>query len=257
MNGSDKGTLTIRPLTARLTHDTDTFTNMDPYVIFRIEPEERRTRVHNSGGKNPTWTDCIIFNVRPEPSKVLSVIVMDKDTFKKDDLVGECIIPLGTIFSNGIANGWFNLSYKGRHAGTINIEMKYSPPAGMNSNFPGARPGPTILANNVASYANQLSGGYTPPPPMFGGPNSARSTPLGQGELSPIPLFMPGGFGAGMTPPSSGSNYPSPPSPFNQNREMAGALKSMGLVSPFLLAMGPPSGPLQSPPPPRNPPGYY
>ena len=49
------GTLFIRCMHAKLTHDTETFGKMDPYVKVTIGGQSQKTKTHNSGGKTPRW----------------------------------------------------------------------------------------------------------------------------------------------------------------------------------------------------------
>lgn len=89
--------VSIRPIQGRLTHDCDTFSKMDPYCIFQIGSEKKKSSVHNSGGLNPVWRDTIFMSIGPNDS-VLHLTVMDKDTFKRDDLVGSTKISLDRLF---------------------------------------------------------------------------------------------------------------------------------------------------------------
>ena len=58
---SGKGTIVIIPKTARLTRDTEMFGSMDPYVKVKYDGQKYKTKVHNGGGKNPSWNDTLSF----------------------------------------------------------------------------------------------------------------------------------------------------------------------------------------------------
>ena len=47
------GELLIKPYAAKLTHDTEFLGKMDPYVKIKFGSIEKRSSVHNNGGKFP------------------------------------------------------------------------------------------------------------------------------------------------------------------------------------------------------------
>lgn len=55
------GTLLIKCINAKLTHDTETFGKMDPYVVVTIGGRKEKTRTHENGGKNPRWGETLRF----------------------------------------------------------------------------------------------------------------------------------------------------------------------------------------------------
>ena len=90
-------TFYIKPISALLTRDTDTFSNMvrlsstqDPYVIIEVGGIKKKTKTHKEGGKKPHWDD--VFTFQPKETK-MTIKVMDKDTLS-DDLVGSTTIDL-------------------------------------------------------------------------------------------------------------------------------------------------------------------
>ena len=83
------GTLIIRPVGARLVKDTDWFTKMDPYLVVTMGSQTRKTKVHDSGGKNPAWPDVFTFDLNGR-DQTISFVCFDKDYFTADDYVAEC-----------------------------------------------------------------------------------------------------------------------------------------------------------------------
>ncbi len=67
------GSLVIKPLQAKLTRDTDTFSKMDPYCQVVIGGQTVKGKVCSSGGKNPHWDDSI--SVKRTNESVLHVEV--------------------------------------------------------------------------------------------------------------------------------------------------------------------------------------
>ena len=67
--------LYIKPISALLTHDTETFSNMDPYVKIIIGKEKKKTSTHKDGGKKPKWNEVFTFN--PQNNKSMEITVYD------------------------------------------------------------------------------------------------------------------------------------------------------------------------------------
>ncbi len=166
--------IAIRPVQARLTHDCDTFTKMDPYIIFKIGAQTMKTSVHNRGGLQPRWSDTIYMSVPPQNSHI-SFSVMDKDTFTKDDLVGQGSISLAKVLQIGKTNDWYEIKYCGRFAGQVNILLEI---VGHTPNTAFQHPTTAYQQNNP--FGNGMTGmaaGYNSPSPVnnFGMPSDPRS----------------------------------------------------------------------------------
>ena len=43
----------------KLSRDTETFGNMDPYISIKCLGEEYKTPVHQNGGKKPKWNHTL------------------------------------------------------------------------------------------------------------------------------------------------------------------------------------------------------
>jgi len=114
--------LIIRPLEAKLIHNTDLFMKMDPYCKFKIGKEKVKSKVHKKGGKTPVWTDTLTLK-REIGDDILKVEVKDKDTFTRDDVVGKGILNLHDIPSFIPISKWVPLFYKEKHAGDVLVEV--------------------------------------------------------------------------------------------------------------------------------------
>ena len=79
------GTLIIQPVQAKLTHDTDTFSKMDPYCLVTCGDRKAQGKVCSGGGKTPHWEDSITIEVHHE--KVVHLELKDKDV-TNDDIIG-------------------------------------------------------------------------------------------------------------------------------------------------------------------------
>jgi hypothetical protein len=116
------GLLIVKPISAKLKRDTETFGKMDPFCKVKIGSSEQETRVHQNGGKFPAWTDTLAFQRGNE--SLMTVQIWDKDTFN-NDLIGETTLPLSSFIDKNKSSDWHILSYKGKNAGEILLEVEF------------------------------------------------------------------------------------------------------------------------------------
>ena len=57
MDGASEGILTLTCDEAELTHDTETFGSMSPYITIVFKEKKLKTKIHDAGGKKPKWGD--------------------------------------------------------------------------------------------------------------------------------------------------------------------------------------------------------
>ena len=119
------GKLQVKPLTAKLTRDTETFGKMDPYCKVWLENEIKKTKTHQDGGKYPSWNDTFTFQRNLEC--LLYLEVWDEDTISADDLIGETTISLSDTFEKKKTQIWYTISYKGKDAGKVLISLEFIP----------------------------------------------------------------------------------------------------------------------------------
>lgn len=117
-----KGKLIITAKTARLTRDTETFGKMDPYCKLRYDGIKQKTKVHKSGGKNPSWDETFTYVVTD--CTILTVSVWDQDTFSSDE-VGSVQLDVNALKAEGGLTDWVKLQYKGKDAGEVFLEIMY------------------------------------------------------------------------------------------------------------------------------------
>lgn len=151
------GNLVIRPLSGKLTHDTETFGKMDPYVKVCMGTQYKQTAVCQDGGKFPGWKDELSF--RHTNEDIISIEVWDKDSASKNDLIGNGSIAFSTITSKGNRlNEWIPLTYKGKKAGEVLFDIQYYPD-GSSAKTTTTTTAPTMMPTGYA----QPFGGYAQP----------------------------------------------------------------------------------------------
>lgn len=209
--------LVVKPRSANLKRSTDMFTKMDPYVKVRIGGEEQTSSTHCDGGKKPTWNDSMTFRVDPNRDHIAHVRIMDKDTFTKDDLVGETNVPLRDVFNMKRVNKSYDVTYKGRGIGQINIELEviqnggnmgggmgqvnHISNTGRMMPVPGSRVNqPMGGPQNIAGFGRPPAQSHAQAPPGFANASPSPQAPPGFGNAAPgMPaMAMTGGFGMGF-----------------------------------------------------------
>ena len=119
------GTITIRPVEAKFTHDHDVLSKMDPYCTVHVGSQKVKGQVCKSGGKNPHWKDSITVQRGAEPTMIIEL--KDKDTFTKDDLIGVCQVDLNSLESKNNISRWYPVFNNKQPAGEILIDITYTP----------------------------------------------------------------------------------------------------------------------------------
>ena len=116
------GMLFVKPISAKLKRDTETFGKMDPFCKIKVGNFEQETKVHSNGGKFPAWNDLLTFKRIDE--NLMTIEVWDKDTFKSD-LIGECTLSLVSLIEKKKSSEWHTLSYKGKNAGEVLLDIEW------------------------------------------------------------------------------------------------------------------------------------
>lgn len=99
-----KGTLIMKPLSAKLTYTTEYFGKMDPYCNITVGSTQLRTKTANNMGKTPAWSDTLTFNLNGENQA--HVVMFDKDVGSKDDYICETNINLLEVISQKNYSNW-------------------------------------------------------------------------------------------------------------------------------------------------------
>ena len=136
-----EGTLICKPISAKITHDTDWFTKMTPYVVFTLGTRKGKSRISRGGGKTPTWSDSIALHRSNED--MLYIEIWDDETFGRNELIAVGEVPIAKIFNSygHHINEWVNVFYQQRPAGHLNLDLTFQPTnqiidISLNTGFP-------------------------------------------------------------------------------------------------------------------------
>lgn len=102
------GLLEVLLVSAKGLANTDFLGDIDPYVIIQYKTQERTSSVAQGRGGNWTWNERFTFRVEYPGSGgqcKLILKIMDKDTFTKDDFLGEATIYVEDLLAQGMENG--------------------------------------------------------------------------------------------------------------------------------------------------------
>ncbi|KAB1214422.1 hypothetical protein CJ030_MR5G003232 [Morella rubra] len=100
---------------------------MDPYVILTCRTQEQRSSVASGEGSEPQWNETFVFTITDETSE-LNLKILDKDTFTKDDFVGEATIPLEPLFIEGsLPLSVYRVVKDEEYHGEIRVALTFTP----------------------------------------------------------------------------------------------------------------------------------
>ena len=245
------GNLIIRPLSAKLTRDTETFGKMDPFCVIHFGGQRQQTQVAKDAGKFPSWNDC--FSFRRNAEDLITVEVWDQDGVSKNDMIGQGSFALaGVVSKSGKSSNWVQISYKGKDAGQVLLEVEF---------YPDEKKAAAGAAGGVAygAYPGVAMGGVYPVPMMPMGGMAPGYMPMGGYAQPPAGYGYPpvGGYaqppGGGYAQPPVG--YAQPPAGY---QAPAGYQPPAGgYAQPPAGYAQPPAGGYQQPPAGYGAPGGY
>ncbi|KAG0339570.1 hypothetical protein BG000_001803 [Podila horticola] len=122
------GELVIIPIQGKDLPNRERFGKQDPFILFRLGNVSKRGITDVRGGQRPVWKDdqinIFMYESDAKDAKSLYVTCLDEDP-KKNDLIGDCVINLAKVLEQGEHDDWFELSYKGREAGQLLLQLTY------------------------------------------------------------------------------------------------------------------------------------
>jgi hypothetical protein len=122
------GRLTIRPLQAKLLHDTEMFGKMSPYVKVCIGDQCEKTPYAKKGHMAPTWDADLSFQVLGD--ELITFECWHHEKIFKDDFIGSGTLSLSSFLSSGRTsfNEWIPLFYKdNQDAGSLEVSFQFFP----------------------------------------------------------------------------------------------------------------------------------
>ncbi|OVA05933.1 C2 calcium-dependent membrane targeting [Macleaya cordata] len=102
-----RGILEVLLVDACDLRNMDFFGKMDPYVLIHYGNQMRKSTIAREQGRAPVWNQKFTFDVeyKEHQQYKLNFVIMDKDTFSKDDYVGEATIYVTDVVSLGVEKG--------------------------------------------------------------------------------------------------------------------------------------------------------
>jgi len=129
------GTLTLRPLSAKLTRNTELFGTMDPYCKVVMGKQKVQSEVCENGGKNPHWeSSFLVLKRTTEP--VCEVEIKEKDWLLPDGTIGVCKVNINEVETQKRVLKWYPVLFKDKPAGQILIEASYESDNATSKNIP-------------------------------------------------------------------------------------------------------------------------
>ena len=221
------GQLIIKPISAKLTYDTEWFGSMDCYVKIVVGGNVYKTKPAHDQGKNPNWQETFTAMINGE--QTMHVSIYDHDNGSADDYVGECQVPLQQVYMNKTVNNRYPLMRKGKGSGEIMIILEFYPNGGqggmgMGGGMPmgqqmggygqmggmpmGGQMGAMPMGGQMGGFGQPMGGqmgGYGQP---MGGQMGGYGQPMGVmpmgGQMGGQMGYQQGGMGMGGFPPQGG-----------------------------------------------------
>ncbi|KAK6933170.1 C2 domain, partial [Dillenia turbinata] len=110
--------------------NADVTGGMDTYVLIQYKSQEGKSSVAIGQGRSPEWNENFTFRI-DYPGEgdeyKLNLIIMEKDTFTRDEFVGQAEIYLKDLLELGIENGKYELEpikYRVIRDGTYHGEIR-------------------------------------------------------------------------------------------------------------------------------------
>ncbi|KAG0319978.1 hypothetical protein BGZ97_001031 [Linnemannia gamsii] len=122
------GELVIIPIQGRDLPNRERFGKQDPFILFKLGNVAKRSTTDIRGGQRPRWKDdqinIFMYESDAKDATSLYVTCLDEDP-QKNDLIGDCVINMVRVMEYGEQDDWFQLSYKGREAGELLLQLTY------------------------------------------------------------------------------------------------------------------------------------
>ncbi|KAF8939449.1 hypothetical protein BGZ58_009725 [Dissophora ornata] len=220
------GELVIVPIQGKDLPNRERFGKQDPFILFKLGNVSKRSSTDIRGGQRPRWKEdqinIFMYESDAKDATSLYVTCLDEDP-QKNDLIGDCVINLARVLELGEQDDWFELSYKGREAGELMLQLTYysydpkhptnkmnrAPPSTPVPGAPARRPiHPTKeakKADDKPEDENRDEGPVYQPPVVPEPP--APAVPIVPVAGYPYGTMPAGGMGRPVSPSGPGGHY--------------------------------------------------
>ncbi|KAF9087160.1 hypothetical protein BGX29_001003 [Mortierella sp. GBA35] len=122
------GELVIVPIQGRDLPNRERFGKQDPFILFKLGNVSKRSSTDVRGGQRPRWKDeqinIYMYESDAKDATSLYVICLDED-HQRNDFIGNCVVNLTKVLEQGEHDDWFELTFKGREAGELLLQLTY------------------------------------------------------------------------------------------------------------------------------------
>ena len=124
----NEGILTLKVSEGKLTHDTEAFGKMSPYITITFKGQKYKTPIHHEGGKKPIWNHEFQLEVQSATDE-LTLRCWDQD-MTTSDAVGFTKIKMSSLIINCGIEDWFTIMFDNKPAGEIFLKTHFEPKGG-------------------------------------------------------------------------------------------------------------------------------
>lgn len=120
-----EGTLIIKARSAKLIRDTEFMGKMDPYCVIKVGNTTEKTKVKEDAGKTPVWEET--FKIPAFVGDIVTFEVWDKETIKKDDIIGSGQLSISQLHVNNPNEFEQDIFYEKKKAGVVLFDIEFVP----------------------------------------------------------------------------------------------------------------------------------
>jgi hypothetical protein len=155
-----KASLIIKPLSAKIFHDTSAIFKMDPFVRVIVGDQLINSPVCPMGGKTPAWNN-VEMHMKTVNAGEIRFELWDKNKLTEDDLIGYGELALSAIVNNKYID-WLPIRRDHFLAGELLVEVYMKP---------------DLEQEPIQENATEITQVKSLPTPMFVNPDQLNEMP--------------------------------------------------------------------------------
>eukprot|EP00250_Pteridium_aquilinum_P016437 c23102_g1_i4 orf=83-742(+) len=124
------GSLELHLVQGRGLISADVFDKSDPYAVITCNKQTVKSKTMENAGSDPVWDQTFAFAIDCEVTEAI-IKLFDRDTFTKDDPLGDVKIPMQMVFTEGYVppTDYKVFSSSGKLQGELKVGLKFIPKA--------------------------------------------------------------------------------------------------------------------------------
>ena len=126
MRSRNRAMLTIWPLKANISTTDYLYSNLHPYLVFKIGNDRKVTEIDDYGGHTPTWNEPISFYLEGW-ERAMEIKCYNHSRLGRDTLLTTCVIDIKELLLEGAGEDWFDMEDHMGEAGELLLRWTSTP----------------------------------------------------------------------------------------------------------------------------------